>query len=249
MSNLSSRNFNCKNEELPVICRFNVFNLKRDLNDFKGYSLIFDDPFVSDYEKLIEEVTELVQPKTEMAAQKVITERLHKTIDSLNGPIKHLTGYINMSNGALKITPEGYGLAALRKCIRAKDPEGVMQNLNLVISNNKKYADVLAEKGFKPELAVCFTDSAVAIAADKQAQYEMMSNRKLIVQNNMGLLNALNDKLTQVLSIGKILFADTDPAKAKEYTFARLSKQVHRTSKPDNGNNNEPATPLASEAQ
>jgi hypothetical protein len=249
MSTNPSRSFNCKNEELPVICRFNVFSLKRDLNDFVSYSPVFGDSFVPGYEKQIDDVSELVQPKTEMAAQKVITERLHGTMDSLIAPINHLTGYINMGNGELKITPESYGLAALRKCIRIKDPEGVMQNLNLIIANNNKYADVLASKGFKPELATRFTDATASIAADKQAQYEIMSSRKLIVQNNMGMLNALNDKLTQVLSIGKILYSDTDPAKAKEYTFAQLLKQVHRSSKPDSGNTDDQSTPPATEPQ
>lgn len=249
MGKQSNRNFNCKNEELPVICRFNVFSLKRDQPDFLGYSPIFGDGFIAGYEKQIDDVSELVQPKAEMAAQKVITDRLHSTIDSLTVPANHLTGYINMCNGELKITPEGYGLAALRKCIRAKDPEGVMQNLNLIIANNNKYNDVLAGKGFKPELAARFTDASVAIAADKQAQYEMMSNRKLIVQNNMGILNALNDTLTQVLSIGKILYADTDPAKAKEYTFTQLLKLVHRASKPDSTNTDDKNAPPATEPQ
>ena len=249
MATQTNRNFNCKNEELPVICRFNLFSLKRDQTYFVDYSPIFGEEFIAGYENQINEVNELIQPKNEMTAQKVITERLFNSIDSLIVPVNHLTGYINMSNGELKITPEGYGLSALRKCIRAKDPEGVMQNLNLIIANNNKYNDVLAEKGFKPELAARFTDAATSIAADKQAQYEMMSNRKLIVQNNMGLLNALNDTLSQVLSIGKILFADTDPAKAKEYTFAQLLKQVHRASKPDNGNTNDKNTPPVTEPQ
>ena len=249
MGTQTNRNFNCKNEELPVICRFNLFSLKRDQTHFAGYSPIFGEEFIAGYENQINEVNELIQPKTEMAAQKVITERLFNSIDSLIVPMNHLTGYINMCNEELKITPEGYGLSALRKCIRAKDPEGVMQNLNQIISNNNKYGEVLAGKGFKPELAARFTDAAASIAADKQAQYEMMSNRKLIVQNNMGLLNALNDTLSQVLAIGKILFADTDPAKAKEYTFAQLLKQVHRASKPDNGNTNDKNTTPATEPQ
>ncbi len=249
MAKQSNRNFNCKNEELPVICRFNVFSLKRDQTYFAGYSPIFNEEFIAAYENQIAEVSEVVQPKTEMAAQKIITDRLHTTIDSLTAPLNHLSGYINMCNGDLKITPEGYGLTVLRKCIRAKDPEGVMQNLNLIIANNNKYGNVLAEKGFKPELAARFTDAAASIAVDKQAQYEIKSNRKLIVQNNMGLLNAMNDTLTQVMAIGKILFADLDPAKAREYTFTQLLKQVHRTSKPDNGSNEQSSPVSVSEAQ
>lgn len=235
MNGKNPRSFNCKNEELPIICRFNVYNLKRDQSDFETYSPVFADPFASDYQTMIDEVTELVQPKTEIAAQKVITDRLHGTIDSLVQPINYLSGYINMCNGELKITPESYGLAALKKGIRSKDPEGVMQNLNLVIRNNNKYTDVLATKGFKPELAARFTDAAASIAADKQAQYEIISNRKLIVQNNMNMLNALNDRLLLVLSTGKTLYADNDKAKAKEYTFTQLLKQVRHISKPDKG--------------
>jgi len=121
-----------------------------------GYSLIFSEEYIARYENQIAEVSELIQPKNKMTAQKVITDRLHTNMDSLIVPIKHLTGYIKMCSESLKITPESYGLAAMRKCIRAKDPEGVMQNLNQIISNNNKYGDVLAEKGFKPELASQF---------------------------------------------------------------------------------------------
>jgi hypothetical protein len=249
MKTNENRDFNCKKEELPIVCRFNLFSLKRDHNDFVTYSPTFGDEFVAGYEKMIEDVIELVQPKSEIAAQKVITDRLHTTINSLIAPINHLTGYVNMSNEKLKITPESYGLSALRASIHSLDPEGVMQNLNLVIGNNKKYAEVLAEKGFKPELAARFTDAASSIAADKQAQYEMISNRKLIVQNNMGLLNTLNGTLTQVLSIGKILYADSDPVKAKEYTFTQLLKLVRRASKAENGNTNDKNTTTGTESK
>lgn len=244
-----NRSFNCKNEELPVISRFTLFSLKRDQTYFADYSPIFGEEYIAGYENQIAEVNELIQPKNEMTAQKVITDRLHTTIDSLTVPVNHLIGYINLCYGELKITPESYGLTALKKSIRVIDPEGVMHNLNLIIANNNKYGEVLAGKGFKPELAARFTDAAASIAADKQAQYEMMSNRKLIVQNNMGMLNALNDTLTQVMAVGKILFAGNDPAKEKEYTFAQLLKLVHRTSKPDNGNADEQNTPSASEPQ
>lgn len=232
MAKNPSRNFNCKIEELPVVCRFNLSNLKRDLNDFIRYSPIFGDSFVTNYEEQIDNVAELILPKTEIAAQKVITERLHGTISSLIVPVTHLKGYITMCKG-ISISPKSYGLSALLKSIRAIDPEGVMQNLNVVFSNNNKYAEMLAEKGFKPELAACFTNAAASIAADKQAQYEIISNRKLIVQNNTSTFNALNETLTQVLSIGRIIYANTDPVKAKEYSFTQLKKQVRRASKPN----------------
>ena len=43
--------------------------------------------------------------------------------------------------------------------------------------------------------------------------------------------------------------AGIDPAKEKEYTFAQLLKQVHRTSKPDSTNTDDKNTPPATEPQ
>ena len=51
MVNFPPRNFNCKDEELPVISRFVAFSVKRDLDDFLAYSpnltrhmLVFSNP-------------------------------------------------------------------------------------------------------------------------------------------------------------------------------------------------------------
>lgn len=42
MTTTLARDYNCKDEELTVICKFSVFNVKRDLDNFTTYSPKFD---------------------------------------------------------------------------------------------------------------------------------------------------------------------------------------------------------------
>ena len=42
----------------------------------------------------------------------------------------------------------------------------------------------------------------------------------------------MNAQLTEILSVGKILYTGKDSVKLKEYTFSELLKKVRRTSKP-----------------
>src|SRR5665647_1380011 len=92
--NTINRKYNCKDEELPVICKFSAFSLKRDHTDFITYSQKFGDPYVTGYEAKIGTVSELVEPKSETIALKAITDRLYNTVNGLIDPINKLTGYI-----------------------------------------------------------------------------------------------------------------------------------------------------------
>ena len=75
MSTNTPRTYNCKDEELPVICRYSVLNLKRDLNGFTTYSPKLNGEFVTVYEAKIAEAEELVAPEAETVEMKKITNR------------------------------------------------------------------------------------------------------------------------------------------------------------------------------
>ena len=236
------RSYNCKNEELPVICKFAAFNLNRDLPDFSDYSPRFSAEYLEGFKAKINVVSELVEPKSEIMELKLLNEQLYKRIDELITPINFLTGYINMANGQLKLSPADFGLATLRKGIVSKDVESVIRSLQTVNANITKHKSILAKQGLKDELVDRFTGDAIQIAADKQTQYEMLSNRKNLVQTNQSLLNELFDQLNEILSTGKTLYKKVDLAKQKGYTFNELKKRVRKTSKPDNGTAGEPTS-------
>jgi hypothetical protein len=235
MTTFSIRNYNCKDEELPVISKFTSFSLKRDLADFASYSPRFNEAYVNSYDSKITEVTELVEPKSETVQLKTITERLYSNMNGLINPINRLTGYVNLAHESLHISPADFGLTLLRKGINSKDAESVIKNLRTVNTNLTRYTEILSAQGLQPEFSALFVDAEVSISTDKQNQYEIISNRKAVVQNNVGVLNSLFEQLTEIQTIGKILYKDNDAVKLQEYTFSELKKRVRKTSSPANG--------------
>jgi len=230
MTNDYSRDYNCKDEELPVICNFGAFSLNRDLSDFTDYSKKFNADYVAGFKTTIASATEVVAPESELLIQKAITARLYAMFDSLIDPINRVAGYLSLAK--LGITPDEFGLTRLRKCINSRDAEGAMDSLHTVISNIENNNDALVAQGLSDELIARFTTASSSIAADKQLQYEIGSKRKNIVQDNLALFNGLYQQLVEVLDTGKILYKSSNPAKLQEYTFSELKKRVRKAAKP-----------------
>jgi len=226
-----NRSFDCKNEELPVVCRFGAMSLARDLNDFTTYSPMFDEPYLAAFKTRIEIVQELVQPKSETVELKVITERIYQTLDDLISPVNYLEGYLKLAGNQVQISSADFGLVQLRKSTRARDLEGVVKQLHTVEGNIKKYKKELMAKGLTEVLIARFTDAVKLLTEDKDKSYSLVSNRAAIVQNNMGLLSDLKDQLTEICRIGKILYKQTDQAKLKDYTFTQMMNQIRRNAK------------------
>ena len=231
MTTSNQRDYNCKDEELPVICGFAAFSLKRDLAEFTSFSPKFTTAYVTDFETKIASVNEVIMPKSETLELKAITVRLYATMDGLTDSINRVAGYLKLAKGGLTITAADFGLTLLRKNISSKNAEGVISSLRTVNNNLTKYATVLGAQGLTPELAAKFVAAGTAVAADNQKQYEIVSHRKSIVQNNLGLFNSLYEQLTEILRVGKILYKANDAAKLQEYTFNSLLKQVRIVSK------------------
>lgn len=231
MSTSNNRIFNCKDEELPVVSKFAAFGLKRDLADFTAFSPTFKLEYVTDFETKISVISDLVEPQAETLAKNLITDRLYATMAGLVKPLNYLSGYLALSKGSLKISDTDFGLIRLRKSINIKDVEGVLANLHVVIANVTTYKAALMEKGLTEEMITGLNLASQSLAADKQQQYEIMSNRKSIVQNNISLLNGVYEQLTEILSVGKIMYKASDAAKLADYTFADLLKKVRQSRK------------------
>ena len=231
MALLNLRDYNCKDEELPVICTYAVFSFKRDLADFTAFSPKFNPDYVAAFEAKIASASEIIMPRSETLDRKNITTRLYTTMEGLVDPINRVSGYLKLAQAVLSVSPADFGLTQLRKGISTKNAEGVISSLRTVSNNLKRHEAILTEQGLTPELSNRFTEASVSIANDNQKQYEILSNRKNIVQNNLGLFNEIYGQLTEVLGVGKILYKATDAVKTQEYTFSSLLKQVRNVAK------------------
>lgn len=227
-----NRSFGCKNEELPVVCGFGATSLARDLGDFTAYSPLFDAAYQAAFQSKIDVVAGLVHPHSETVELKVITERIYQTLDDLIAPSNRLSGYLNLAGKEVPVSADDFGLVQLRKSARSRDVESVLKLLHTVDGHICKYKEALMAVGLTDELIAAFTVASKQLADEKNRKYAVVSNRAALVQKNLGLLNDLYDQLTEICRIGKILYKQTDPAKLKDYTFARMMNQVRISARP-----------------
>lgn len=226
-----TRKYNCKDEELIPICKYAAFSLKRDLNDFTAYSPKINDAYVAAFEEKIGEVSEVLNPKIETIMLKSITAELYEAMTGLIDPINKVGGYLKLAGASVPVSAKDFGLPMLRKKANAKDAEGVVQGCKLVHANLLHYKAQLAEQGLTDVLIAVFETTAATVAEKNQKQYEIISSRKNIVQNNLNLFNELFLQLSEICEIGKILYKGKDALKLREYTFTELKKNVRTVAK------------------
>jgi hypothetical protein len=209
-----------------------AISLRRDLADFTTYSQKLGEAYLAIYESKIATVEDLVSPKSETAEMKKITDRIHSEMNALLDHAKHLGGYLEMAGSSIGHSATDFGLTELRKGINKGDPEKVLGELNDLNKKVATYKEALAEQGFTDELQAKLINVCASLSADRQTQYQMLFNRKALVQRNLGTLNDLYSQLTEVLQIGKILYHGKDAVKQQEYTFNEIKKRVRRVPKP-----------------
>jgi hypothetical protein len=228
MSESVMRQYNCKDEELPVICSFALFSFKRDQGVFETYAPRFKKPYDEQFEKLIAALTEMSAPESETQAVKTINEAIHALMNELIGSTNRLSGYIQYAKPRILINDTGFGIKALREGINKKDVEKVLSALHTVKVNIGKHKDVLTEQGLTDALSATFDSAEKAISKGKQDAYAITSKRASIVQDNMAQFNELYKQLKEILRAGKILYKNTDPVRYNEYTFIHLLRGVRQ---------------------
>jgi hypothetical protein len=228
------KDFRCNNEELPVIGGFVSFNLKRDLTDFTAFSPKFGGNYVIDFDAKIKRCSELVSSKEETAKLKVITTRMYSTMDNLIGHVNSLAIYVKMAKTDIPISVADFCVPPLRKAIHSRDAEAVLQNLHIMNNCIAQYKDALTKQGLSESVINLLGSAVVSIHDDNQRQYEIVSNRKELVQNNMELFNGLYADIIEICEIGKAMYRGKDAKKVKDYTFSELMKQVRVVFKRNN---------------
>ncbi|MDR2382360.1 MAG: hypothetical protein LBD76_00530 [Prevotellaceae bacterium] len=228
MERLKNRDYKCKDEELPAICRNAMICLKRDLTDFTAFSSLFNETYIAEFEKKIDFVDELVCPKTETNELKKITKRLYETMDSLIDPIAKIRNCLLLAKKNVGVSAKDFGLAMLSRKISDRNAEGTRQNLLLVITFLEKYRVQLHSVGFSDSIIDQFNDAVSSITDDNQLHFDIVSKRKAIVQTNTPVLNSLHAQLMEVLNVGKYLYKGVNNPKYKEYSFCSLKKNIRR---------------------
>ncbi|MBW7869143.1 MAG: hypothetical protein H3C31_12570 [Brumimicrobium sp.] len=124
------------------------------------------------------------------------------------------------------MTAKAFGISDLRISIRKRDYEGVLKGVKILMSNVQNHLTALQGKGMPAAMPQTLQGLHDGVAQNRLKQFEIQSNRAGIVQNNLKTLNELYIRMTEIYSIGKMLYKNTDPAKYADYTFTKLLKKV-----------------------
>lgn len=225
------RMFSCKYEELLPISKFTLFSLKRDIAEFAAFSTQFNDEYVTETEAMINDVENLLEPKAETLSLKMISQIMEQQVVELNKSLLHIEGYLKLMNNVPGVTPKAFGVSELRKSLNTREYEGILKSIKLLNSNVLNNLTALQGRGMPATMTQTLQELHDVIAENRQKQFEIRSNRAAIVQKNLKTLNDLYERMSEIYSIGKVLYKNTNPAKLDDYTFTALLKKVHNTLK------------------
>ncbi|MGD9994028.1 MAG: hypothetical protein AB7S69_12065 [Salinivirgaceae bacterium] len=225
------REFRCKEEELPMLCGYVLYSFRRDLPDFSSFSGKFTPAYADAFEQKITSAQNLLTPESETILMKGITRRMYASLDGLSYKVTQLEQHIRFAEAQLDFKVSDLKLSDLRNSIRNKDVEAVQLLMKQIFQILEPKQSHLTEAGMPENLLADMKTTVASITADKQQRYELLSQRKALVENNQGELNTLNADLNEILQVGKALYKKTDPVKYKEYTFSALLKRVRAAAK------------------
>ncbi len=220
------RNYNCKDEELVVVCDYVQTSLQRDLSDFTAFATKFNQHYLADFQGKIQAIRQIVFPYDKTNELKIVTACLYAGMDELINFLDRLEGYIKLSKNAVPISATDFGTFALKKKIRSRDAEGTLKELQQVISNVEKYREPLEEQGLSHKAMEQLSAAFDEINTGNQKQYEIVSSRRILTVENINMLNALYAQMMEICGIGKILYKKSQKEKLPDYTFVYLKKKV-----------------------
>jgi hypothetical protein len=230
--NKQNRLYSCKNEELLPISKFTLFSIKRDIADFTAFSNQFNEQYIAETEALITQVENVLEPQSETLAIKIINQSIEKSFVELQNLLLITDGYLKLSKKELGITPSAFGISGLRKKLYKGDTEGVLNGIKVFLSNLQNHVVLLEQKGMPATTLKTMQELHNTIAESKQKQYEIKTNRAALVQNNLQIFNDLYLRLSEIYTIGKVLYKNANPTKYNDYTFAKLLKKVRNVPSP-----------------
>lgn len=213
-------------EELPILSEMVARSLERDLADFSAYSPDFNAAYLEAFKVKITAVEELINPKSMLAEQKVITERLYANMESLRDPLNRLEGYVKRAKDQLTMASKDFGIVQVRRNLGKKDVETVLAGLKVLMQNIQANLNALKPKGFTDEALALIEKLSKEIKVDSLDQQSKINARRQMIADNAKTLNDLFNQIRDVLETGKILYKRRQPLKLEDYTLTKLRRSI-----------------------
>lgn len=237
MATSPKQKFPGRQEELPPVAEFIYASFNRDLALFTEYSKDFDATYAANFRKQIDDLTEVVFPKTLTQQGKLVTARIVTNLARLKILNDLTESYVKRAGSALTVSPADFGCRDLRKKIRSGDVEGVVKALRIVLQNMAANLAALTAKGLKEATKTEMAALPDTLTTDNTLQNTNAQARNQLMNDNIDLFDALYATMRDVAETGKVIHKTTSgtPERVADYTMAGLLGKVRNERKKGEG--------------
>jgi len=109
----------------------------RDKDDFVAFSTRYADPFADDFLKIIDEGAELPSVRAVIAEQKVVTKRLHLSMNAFRADLARIAALIGLTKEPLTIANGDFGIKSVRETIPGYKVAEFLASFNNLLKNVK----------------------------------------------------------------------------------------------------------------
>lgn len=218
--------FNCKLEEIIPIVELIWLSVVRDRSKFEAFATMYNEDFFISNEDAIEALKILLQPQVMKAETKKMTQVVNKMMTDFRPKLNALESYVRKAAGSLTAAPADFGFKAVRKAISARNKEGVIDLMRVLLQLVERNAEVIAVKGFSAEAKAELETAFNTLDTQCLQKAEQIQNASKGIKKYNLELKTLLAKMMAVCNDGKIIFATTEREKIKDYTFTQLLKLV-----------------------
>lgn len=224
---MESKKFNCKMQDIPVIAGFLLASMERDKADFISYSPMFADPFMADTRIKQAECYEIVKAADVLKLQKVVKTQIETAGTQLRVQLNKCEGYLKMAESQLDIKVDDFGLKSIRNALSKSDMEKTISEGRTLVTNLKRNAAALSEKGLKQagidEMATLITE----IDTLNERHNALKNDRSRAAGDNYAMLNDMWDTIGTIVAAGRAMYKGVDAIKLREYTMTNLQGRVY----------------------
>lgn len=227
--------FPFKIEEMPTVGNFLHEVFVRDRAEVSADYPDYDDAYQTDFENKLELVEELIFPKEFTQKLKKATDDLVKAMKSLRPALDKLEGYVVRAKN-MSVSAKDFGISAVRKKISTDDQEGLDAALKILIDNLQDATNnaALTAIGMQADFVEIFSDLKQAIKNGNALQNKIVSDRNKKVADNISVINALWDKMSDIAKGFKAFYKSRNSVKVDDYTWAKYKAKIRHTRKSSN---------------
>lgn len=228
--NPGQRKFKCRIEELPVLAKFLINALERDLSDFTAEFSEMNLEYLNAFIAKRTRVVNFLEPKKFTKELRKVTERMAKNMRRMRPLLNRLQVSVKRAHaaGELSILPKDFGMAQVRAAISNGDAEQFNGAMHFLKQNITEQYTALTNHSYTNAKRDALYFLADSIDADNERQNILLSDRDELVEANIALFNELWAIMTEVCEAGKSIYAQDRPAKADKYTMDKLLNRIRQ---------------------